>query len=212
MTVLFGLAIVVTACGVPAGDSLGGPADNGQAADSATTKDKAVDGTTSAKESTVSAIKSGPEEEKTADCPVTIPGEPGLDPIEPKGVTYSKAFPAPDPWPADYPHSEMVWYGTQELWTALSIDGNHSPRKSVWWSASFPGGIKEEQPQVTVIWTRLDTKEPTVIHNGDQATNAYTPEEGWFMIAGGDPDEPGCWRVKATYKGATLSYVYETAK
>ncbi|MGH8913442.1 MAG: hypothetical protein ACRDZM_02895, partial [Acidimicrobiia bacterium] len=56
---------------------------------------------------------------------------------------------------------------------------------------------------------RLDTDEPVVIDNGGKATNAFTPEEGWFMIAGGDPNEPGCWEVEATYKGATLSYVYE---
>lgn len=29
------------------------------------------------------------------------------------------------------------------------------------------------------------------------------------MIAGIDPNEAGCWEVEATYKGATLSYVYE---
>ena len=44
---------------------------------------------------------------------------------------------------------------------------------------------------------------------GSPGTNAYTPEDRWFMIAGIDPNTPGCWRVTATYKGATLSYVYE---
>ncbi len=29
------------------------------------------------------------------------------------------------------------------------------------------------------------------------------------MINGIDPDEPECWEVTATYKGATLGYVYE---
>lgn len=24
-----------------------------------------------------------------------------------------------------------------------------------------------------------------------------------------DPEEPGCWEVTATYRGASLSYVYE---
>lgn len=28
------------------------------------------------------------------------------------------------------------------------------------------------------------------------------------MIAGLDPNEPGCWQVTSTYKGATLTYVY----
>ncbi len=29
------------------------------------------------------------------------------------------------------------------------------------------------------------------------------------MIGGIDPDIPGCWEVTATYKGASMSYVYE---
>lgn len=29
------------------------------------------------------------------------------------------------------------------------------------------------------------------------------------MVNGIDPQEPGCWEVTATYRGATLSYVYE---
>ncbi|MGH3951108.1 MAG: hypothetical protein ACRDSE_18665 [Pseudonocardiaceae bacterium] len=59
-----------------------------------------------------------------------------------------------------------------------------------------------------MTWTRLDTDQFVVIDNGGKATNAYTPEEGWFMIAGIDPDQPGCWEVEATYKGASLR-VYE---
>lgn len=42
----------------------------------------------------------------------------------------------------------------------------------------------------------------------DRGTNAHTTADGWFMIAGIDPDIPGCWQVTATYRGAELSYVY----
>ncbi len=143
------------------------------------------------------------------DCPATIPPQPGLVTTESEDVTYSENFPAPDPWPAEYPHAGMVWYGTPELWTALAVDGDHGIRKSVWWSANFPGGIEEEQPEVFVTWTRLDTEEPVVIDNDGSATNAYIPEEGWFMIAGIDPNQAGCWEVEATYKGASLAYVYQ---
>lgn len=129
----------------------------------------------------------------TAACPVTIPAEGGFSP--------------PEPWPADYPHDGMVWFGTDGLWTALSLDGDHDPRKSVWWSANFPGGQEEEQPPLDVVWRRLDGDEVHV-HDED-ATNAYTVEEGWFMMQGIDPDTAGCWEVTATYKEATLSYVYE---
>ena len=31
----------------------------------------------------------------------------------------------------------------------------------------------------------------------------------WFLIAGIDPMDPGCWQASAGYKGAELTYVYE---
>ncbi len=124
-------------------------------------------------------------------CPVTIPPQPGLAP--PVGYPATPAF--------------GVWFGTEELWTVLEVDGNYRPRKTVLWSINFPGGAEEERPRVDVTWTRIDVLgEP--ISNEAAATNAYTPEDGNFMIAGIDPDEQGCWQVRATYKGATLTYVY----
>ena len=138
---------------------------------------------------------------------MTIPGS-GLEVAPPADAVYSKAFPAPDPYPRQYPHEGMVWYGSEDLWTALPVDGEYEARKSVWWSANFPGGTVEEQPEVWVTWTRLDSDEPVVVDNDGRATNAHTAVEGWFMIAGIDPDEPGCWKVEATYKDASLSYVY----
>lgn len=138
----------------------------------------------------------------TFECPVTIPHQPGFSP--------------PEPWPDTYPHEGSVWYGNPGLWTVLETDSDYGPRKSVWWSAKFPGGAEEERPDLHVTWTRLDTDEPIVVDNKGRATNAHTEAEGWFMIAGIDPDltnedlnEPGCWRVTAEYKGATLSYVYQ---
>lgn len=138
----------------------------------------------------------------TFECPVTIPPQPGFSP--------------PEPWPAPYPHEGSVWYGNPGLWTVLERDGDYGPRKSVWWSANFPGGAEEERPDLHVTWTRLDTEDQVVIDNEGRATNAHTEAEGWFMIGGIDPDltdedlnESGCWRVSAEYKGATLSYVYQ---
>lgn len=78
----------------------------------------------------------------------------------------------------------------------------------MWWSPSFPGGREESQPKIDVVWQRLDSDDPPISNKG-RGTNAHTPEDGWFMIAGIDPDEAGCWQVTATYKGADLSYVYE---
>lgn len=196
------MTLIVAACGMP----VTAPPD-GVAAQESTT-------TTTVETTTTAIVETKKAENKVVDqpdfdCPVTIPPQPGFDATEPEDVTYTEHFPAPDPWPSQYPHEGMVWYGTEGLWTALAIDGHHSPRKSVWWSVNFPGGAVEEQPDVAVTWTRLDTDQPIVIDNDGKATNAFTPEEGWFMIAGGDPNEPGCWEVEATYKGTTLRYVYE---
>lgn len=192
------LTLAATACGIPA---MAPPGDVGS--QESTTTTTAADAKTNTPEDSQMGKKTGFE------CPVTIPPQPGFAASEPEKVTYSEHFPAPDPWPSEYPHEGMVWYGSEELWTALAIDGDHSPRKSVWWSVNFPGGVEEGEPEVWVTWTRLDSDESAVNDNGGKATNAFTPEEGWFMIAGGDPQEPGCWKVEATYKGASLSYVYE---
>lgn len=123
-------------------------------------------------------------------CVVTVPPEPGL-------VV-----------PNTHPEEPVFgrWYGTSDLWTVLETDGSYGPRKSVWWSANFPGGVDEERPEVLVTWRRLDREAP-ILSNDSAATNAYTAEYGWFMIAGIDPEDPGCWEITATYKGATLSYV-----
>lgn len=205
------LTLFAAGCGMPTNAPSGDAASEKSATVEAV---KTTKGTTtaSAKTKKTDDTKTGSSkvEEKTDfECPVTIPPQPGFVATKPENVTYSEHFPAPDPWPSEYPHEGMVWYGTEELWTALAVDGDHGGRKSVWWSISFPGGIVEEQPDVSVTWTRLDTDDPVVIDNDLKATNAFTGAEGWFMIAGIDPIETGCWEVEATYKGATLSYVYE---
>ncbi|MEX0864447.1 MAG: hypothetical protein WD269_06175 [Acidimicrobiia bacterium] len=126
-------------------------------------------------------------------CVVTRAGVPELTP--------------PDPYNPDPSSEGSHWYGTPDLWTVLRSDGSYTPRKSVWWSAASQGGAAEPDPDLEVTWRRL-FENPLVIE-GEPATNAFTPEDGSFMIAGFDPPLPGCWEVTATYKGSTLSYVYE---
>lgn len=199
--------LVVAACGMPAT----APADDAgsQESTTATTVEGNKTITTAADAETDTPEDSQMGKETDFECPVTIPPQPGFVASEPENVTYSEHFPAPDSWPREYPHEGAVWYGSEELWTVLAIDGDHSPRKSVWWSINFPGGIVEGEPELWVTWTRLDTEKTVVGDNDGKATNAYTPEEGWFMIAGIDPGEAGCWEVEASYKGASFSYVYE---
>lgn len=142
----------------------------------------------------VTAVRSRPA---AGSCDVTVPPNPGLIP--------------PDTHPST-PGEDMVWYGSEDLWTVLATDGSHVPRKSVWWSANFPGGSVEERPDITVTYERLDGPLATPIAIGGPGTNAHTGAHGWFMIAGIEPDEPGCWRATAHYKGATLSYTYQVEK
>lgn len=132
------------------------------------------------------------------DCPVTQPPTPGFQP--------------PDGYPPEPNLDDAVWFGTEALWTVLPVDGYYGQRKSVWWSTSFPGGPQEPQPDIDVTWERLDLRDSSkqsFTTNAGRGTNAHTPEDGWFMIAGTDPADPGCWQVTAKYKGAELSYVYE---
>ncbi|GBE26022.1 hypothetical protein BMS3Bbin02_02314 [bacterium BMS3Bbin02] len=125
------------------------------------------------------------------DCPVTIPPQPGFQP--PDGYPATPAF--------------GIWYGTEGLWTLLEPDGAYRQRKTVLWSVNFPGGFAEERPAVDVTWRRLDDSDESIWNEG-YGNNAYTQEDGDFMIAGIDPHRPGCWEVTATYKGAKLQYVY----
>lgn len=198
--------LVVTACGMPAtpfGDG------GSQGPTTPTTVEGSRANTTLADSETDGHDDPQMGKKTDFECPVTIPPQPGFVAGEPENVTYSEHFPAPDTWPGEYPDEDAVWYGSEELWTALAVDGDHGGRKSVWWSINFPGGIVEGEPELWVTWTRLDTEKTVVGDNDGEATNAYTSEEGWFMIAGIDPGEAGCWKVEASYKGASLSYVYE---
>lgn len=132
----------------------------------------------------------GPEPQDGT-CPVTRPPKPGLT--------------VPDGWPARPPSG--LWYGTVDLWTVLPSDGSSpAPRKSVWWSANFRGGSDEPRPDIAVTWQRLDKPADPV--RTTSGTNASIPDVGSFMIAGIDPPSAGCWRVTASYRGASLSYVY----
>ena len=127
-------------------------------------------------------------------------------------VTVAPDFPytPPEPWPPRPSSPNSIWYGTGDLWTVHERTG-HTPRKSVWWSARFPGGAAEPAPELSVTYRRLDpdADEQSTVTFDSPGTNAFTPEDGSFMINGLEPDEQGCWQATATYKGATLSYVYE---
>lgn len=128
-----------------------------------------------------------------SDCPITLP---------------TGDFTPPAPYPQDPVGDGQAWYGTEDLWTVLPLDGEYGSRKSVWWSTHFAGGQAERQPDITVTWRRLDEPDSAAITSDGPGTNAYTEEEGRWMIAGIDPHIPGCWEVTAIYRGAELTYTY----
>ncbi len=140
----------------------------------------------------VSSLEASDERTEGSACVVTKPPVPGLTPPAPYNAT-----PSPD---------DLVWYGTDELWTVLAIDGSFVPTKSVWWSTLFRGGSEEPMPEISVRFDRVDQTAPT-IHSEGLGTNAYTVEDGWFMMADMEQEPAGCWRVTTSYRDATLSYV-----
>jgi hypothetical protein len=140
----------------------------------------------------LTAISQGIAEPGLDDCPVTVP---------------SQAFVPPDTHPPTPSDPDMVWFGKDELWTAVSADGISEERKSVWWSSEFTDPGIESSPEITVSYTLLNSPTALTIVN-DEGTNASTPEDGLFIIAGSEPDVAGCWQVTAIYKDAGLSYIY----
>ena len=124
-------------------------------------------------------------------CPVTDPGG---------------GFTPPDQWPSTPASDGAVWYGTDELWTVILPEPVE--QKSVWWSVDFRGGLLEVQPDIEVVYERLDDPDADPVVLEAPGTNAASDTSGRYMIAGMKPVEPGCWRATATYRDAELSYVY----
>lgn len=134
-----------------------------------------------------------------ADCPVTKP---------------DGSFVPPSPYPHDpTPGNQKVWYGTERLWTMLSRDGEtwgrliNAPHtitvKSFWWSTAWSLNA-EPQPNIALMGKQLA---------GSGAFTATSPgtnasaDFGEAMLVGFDVPTPGCWRITATYREASLSYV-----
>ena len=124
------------------------------------------------------------------------------------------AFVAPSPYPAAAPPLyESEWFGSEALWTMLDRDGevwrfpvgpDHLSEKTFWWSLQWPGMRDEQQPEITVVGTRLDG--PGTFTSGP-GTNAQRDDFGEAMLVGVEIPSPGCWQITASYRGAVLSYV-----
>jgi hypothetical protein len=155
---------------------------------------EASDRTRSAAWAALSSLTSRDPAHEGGVCVVTVPQLPGFVP--------------PDPYPPAPSPPEMAWFGTPALWAPLPVDGAFVPTKSVWWSEDFDIDAGEYRPDITVAHQRLDVSDPPIVYPGP-GTNANTAEDGWFMIANAGllDDSPGCWRITAEYRDASLSFV-----
>lgn len=135
--------------------------------------------------------------------------------VSPSGcpITDAEAMPlvAPEGYPETPADPDLVWFGTAELWTVLPADGNYELRKSIWWSADFEGPATEPMPEISVTYERLNSHADPVAFAAP-GTHGTTAADGDFMLNGEDQQAPGCWRVTAEYRDASLSYTYETGQ
>jgi hypothetical protein len=134
-------------------------------------------------------------------CRLTNPTHPFLPPA---------GYPAPTR-PPDYYDAE--WYGDAHLWTMLRHGGEIwfglpvGPgglfQKTFWWSTDFDVN-DEPQPAIAVSGQQLDG--PGRFVAPTPGTNAQA-DFGSAMLTGIDIPTTGCWRITATYRRVSLSYI-----
>jgi len=136
-----------------------------------------------------------------ATCHLTKPTHPFVPPA---------AYPAPAQ-PPDY--YDSAWYGNArlwtmlrhggEVWTSLPLGADGFGQKTFWWSADFDVH-KEQQPAITITGKQLDGA--GLLAAPGPGTNAQA-DFGSAMLQGIEIPTSGCWRITATYRGASLSYI-----
>lgn len=134
-------------------------------------------------------------------CPITQRPTPRFIPPEP--------YPE---WPISTTH---FWYGTDELWTELPINGvwdglpyhdDHYGQKSVWWRVGYDWQT-EPVPPLTISGRQLDGDKLTF--ESDHATNAYHPDVQSFMLAGIEIPVKGCWEITGRVHDQELTYIVQ---
>jgi hypothetical protein len=90
-----------------------------------------------------------------------------------------------------------------EVWTDLPLGADGLGQKTFWWSADFDVN-HELQPAIGVMGRRLDG--PGRFAAPAPGTNAQA-DFGSAMLQGIGIPTSGCWRITATYRRASLSYV-----
>jgi len=122
--------------------------------------------------------------------------------------------PPPPYWTEHNP--DQFWYGTESLWTLLSVQGTWHLRnnvlegkggvrnKLIYWQRGFDWR-REPEPKLIVIAKRLDSEAPSVA--ADAAHAVFVDTERAAMMTGIDIPSIGCWELTAQYGGQTLSFV-----
>lgn len=121
-------------------------------------------------------------------------------------------FIPPEPYPEQAPEGGF-WYGSNELWLDLRIDGiwyglpksdaGYGNKIALWHEGYSQ--TEEPQPEITLSARQLDGE--AVVEPQVYGTNAYHPDYGQFMMTGIELPNLGCWEITAEYKEATLSFV-----
>jgi hypothetical protein len=132
-------------------------------------------------------------------CPVTRPPTTAFTPPSP----YSRYAPSPD----------MVWYGTDALWTVVPKTGVWSglpdnptgyTQKVLWWRKGY-SWTDEPEPQLVMTGRRVDA--PEASFQTLKATNAFADDIQSAMLVGVDFPTLGCWEITGHYAGTQLSFV-----
>src|SRR5260370_24776224 len=123
-------------------------------------------------------------------------------------------FVPPIQYPAGAAASGTFWYGTDELWTAQSVDGKWKMEgavyttKLVFWGRRFDWR-KENEPKLIVTGKRLDGDAPSIAVS--HANAVFVPGKPGMMPPGMmtllDVPTAGCWELTAHYRGHTLTFV-----
>lgn len=134
-----------------------------------------------------------------AACPVTQPPDPPFTPPEPNSASLQGEF----------------WYGSQEFWTSLPMDGawrdlpyseTGYTQKVFWWRQGYDWKA-EPEPDLTVTGRRLDGEAPPLV--ASKATNAYAADIGSAMLVGVDIPTAGCWEITGRIGEQELSFVIQ---
>ena len=147
--------------------------------------------------STMAAAQGQPAANRQDACRTTEPPNP--------------LFVPPAPYPPNAPDGRF-WYGTDALWTMLSVNdwwtdnlsGKGFVTKLVFWRRGF-NWRAEREPALTITARRLDGDTPPVAFS--HASAVFVTSDTPAMMTGIRIPIPGCWELTARYAGHTLSFV-----